>query len=310
MSDLPYEVLCHEGQRDEWLETRRLGIGGSDMPSILGLTNWGSALSVQTDKWGLGSDESGEERDQKFRLAHHQEAYLLAELSMELGIDFETFGYLLRSKEYPWAMCTPDGVAYNEVCVDGLGPALHWAQCKTSIMKSEWEEEVPAHVIAQMQHEMLVTGADHSYLPVLLYPNTFAWKLVERDQKYIDEVIIPTGTAFWAATEERVPYEIDGSEQTTRALVRLHPEDNGRTVKLDDTYWDDVRALESIATDLKILNEQKTLHQNRVRAAIGDATYGELEDGSGFSWKTGDRKEYTVAASKTKTLRRVKTVGR
>ena len=62
--------------RDEWLESRRKGIGGSDASAILGLNPYSSPLAVYLDKIGKSEDwftetsvyaskEKGEARIQK-----------------------------------------------------------------------------------------------------------------------------------------------------------------------------------------------------------------------------------------------------
>lgn len=294
--DLPYEVLCDESDREKWLDLRRTGIGGSDAPAILGQTSWGSATSVQASKWGF--DEPQEEREE-LRWGHLLEAPMLERLTEETKKRFTPFGMLLRSKEYPWAICTPDGRTFNE-------DPESWAQCKSTILREEWEDGLPDRVWTQVQHEMLVTGADHEYVAALLFPRTFVWTLVKRDEEYLNSTHIPAMAHFWELTQGHEAVEVDGSEATRQALGRMHPLDNGESIRLDDTYFELGRDLAGMKADQKALELETKGLENRLRAAIGDATFGTLPDGSGWSFKTQTRKAHEVKESTFRVLRRTK----
>jgi len=56
---------------------------------------------------------------------------------------------------------------------------------------------------------------------------------------------------------------------------------------------------------IRSLGKEKTGYQNKIKAEIGDATYGK-RGGVKFSWKTQARKEKVVKASEFRVLRREK----
>ena len=47
--------------RDQWLDGRRRGIGGSDISKILGLNKWESDLDLWMDKTGRADGSPGNE---------------------------------------------------------------------------------------------------------------------------------------------------------------------------------------------------------------------------------------------------------
>ncbi|MEU0941150.1 YqaJ viral recombinase family protein, partial [Embleya sp. NPDC005971] len=53
-------VLDADADRDTWLAARRLGIGSSDVPDILGVGDFGSPLRVYLDKVGELADDAGD----------------------------------------------------------------------------------------------------------------------------------------------------------------------------------------------------------------------------------------------------------
>ena len=50
-------VNTQEIEREQWLDWRRKGIGGSDVAAIVGLNKYKSALSVFLEKTGQKTDE-------------------------------------------------------------------------------------------------------------------------------------------------------------------------------------------------------------------------------------------------------------
>ena len=140
----------------------------------------------------------------------------------------------------------------------------------------------------------------------LLGGNKFVWRIVERDDKFI-AVLIRQCKEFWRRVVERDPPPADGDERTKRALFAMHPDDNGDTVALPaEVYESMADEIASLDAAISLAETRKTELQNKIRAALGDATYGVLPDGSGWSWKTQDRAAYEVQASKSRVLRRTK----
>lgn len=288
-----FEVIGHSDERDEWLELRRSGIGGSDAPAIFGLCSWASPSSIQADKWGLLDEPDDAEVLKWGRLL---EPAILAGLSEELGIEVRRDGRLLRSREHPFMLCTPDGCAANGV----------WVQAKNTMLASEWQDQPPERVWVQCQHEMAVTGVPEMVAAALLLGNRLKWAYVRRDEEFIQDALIPAESHFWNLTQEREPYPPDGSEHTKRALQAIYPQDSGRTVTLDGEFSAlDVERLRLLET--KKATEAALLEiENRFRHAIGDATFAALPNGATYSLKTQTRKAHEVKESTFRVLRRLK----
>jgi predicted phage-related endonuclease len=97
--------------------------------------------------------------------------------------------------------------------------------------------------------------------------------------------------AFWDLVESRTPPPVDGSEQTAEALKRLYAADDGSSVTLpaEAAQWDD--ALQTAKAAIKSAEETKRAIENQIKAAIGDATFGELPGGGRYKWGTIERNE-------------------
>jgi predicted phage-related endonuclease len=288
-----YEVIGHSDNRDEWLELRRSGIGGSDAPAILGLTNWASPASVQADKWGL-LDEP--EEAEHLRWGRRLEAAILGGLGEELGIPISSDGRLLRSLEHPFMLCTPDGR-----CADGVG-----VQAKNTMLAAEWQDGPPERVWVQCQHEMFVEGAPERIAAALLLGNRLVWQRVARDEEFIQDVLVPAARDFWKLTEAHEPVNPDGSEHTKRALQKLYPQDSGETVALDGHFIDLDNERLGLLEEKKIAEARLREIDNTFRHAMKDATFAALPNGTTFSLKTQTRKAHEVKESTFRVLRRAK----
>lgn len=71
---MPVKIVnCKEISREEWLEYRRAGIGGSDAAVIVGLNPWRSLSELYADKLGLLPDK---EDNEQMRIGRDLEEYV------------------------------------------------------------------------------------------------------------------------------------------------------------------------------------------------------------------------------------------
>jgi putative phage-type endonuclease len=294
MTDSAFDVLGDSSHREEWLKMRRSGIGGSDAPAILGLVPWASPTSVQMDKWGL-ADEPDEA--EVVRWGRRLESVIAAGLGEDEGWDLEPYGLLIRSRSHPWMLCTPDTRRRS----DGV-----FVQIKNTMKADDWNERVPEAVVVQCQHEMAVTGHARCIAAALVLGNRLRWAYVERDEPFIEHVLIPAERAFWEATQSMEPVAADGSEHTKRAYGRLWPQDSGETIALDGQFIDLDFERGELQGIVKTAQTRLDAIDNELRLAMKSATYAVLPNGVRYSLRAQTRKAHTVNESTFRVLRRSK----
>jgi predicted phage-related endonuclease len=207
---------------------------------------------------------------------------------------------IYRHSDYSWAMATLD-----RIIVDANGGeqfANLQLKNASAYVSSDWNEGIPVNYRIQVQWEMFVKGLDRSFLAVLIGGNEYRCYQEERDQKFID-AIIPHVQLFWDYVQSMTEPPADSSESCARALYRLHPDDSGESIALAASYQEVFDRIEEIKTEEKALQKEKNALNNRIKAAIGGATFGTLANGARFSWKTQERKETVQSASKFRVLR-------
>lgn len=287
-------ILQSDADRSVWLRERRSGIGSSDAPVILGLVKRASPLSLYADKIGMVDDD--DDAGEIARWGRVLEPVVMAEFAHVQGdAPYRMDGWLYRSNADPTRLCTLDAWLRDDVCEVKTAPES----------TPEWEEGgVPAAVFCQVQHQLLVTGLDHSIVVALLRGYRLRWSRVERDQKFIDEVLQPAEADFWHRVSTGRPPAPDASEATRRALALLYPDDSGETVTLPGEFIDlDLRRC-AIDEAVKALAQERDLIDNRIRAEMGAATTGTLSSGVSYTNKTVRKKSYVAKATQYRTLRR------
>jgi predicted phage-related endonuclease len=292
--------LTHHPDRASWLRARRSGIGGSDAPAILGVARYGkSPMSVWASKV-LPPEEDAD----SYTLARgrHMEGFIARRLREEAGlrsVDRESDFAIVTSAKDACLIYSPDAFATD---ADGT---LVLCEFKSRIRDArEWEESVPDDVVAQAQHGMDVCDLPACYVACDT-GSELRWTRLERDPKWATEVR-PRLIAWWneyVVTETPPPPTADDAD----VLARLYPRQaKGVTVALPGEMLaarDELNEAEAIksACETKIAEIK-----NRVRAAMGEAETGVLPDGTGWTWKTQQRKAYTVEAGESRVLRAFK----
>ena len=291
-----YKIIETSGQ-DDWLNKRLQGIGASEAPIIMGVNYRKSLLQLWGEKIGLL------EPDDLSNIEHLYwgsvlELPILRRFGESSGHLAMYSGELLRSSDHPWAQCTLDGWVLS-------GDERYPLEIKNSnaFMASEWESGPPPIYWLQVQHQLLVTGQKNGYIAALLGGNRLIWDEVQRDDIAIN-ALIAKGSEFWRCVVECI--QPDVTEHDGSALYRLHPDDNDEVVTLPSLFVGLSNELDSLKSSRKAISDEISLIENKIKAAIGDASYGVLPDGSGYSWKAQTRKAHTVKESTSRVLRRTK----
>lgn len=210
--------------REDWLERRRHGIGGSDVAAMLGISRYKSPISLWLEKTGMVEPEDLSDREPIY-WGNTLEDIVAKEFSLRTGKKVKRKNALLHHPQHPHMIANVDRLVIGERA--GL-------ECKTAgIRQAErWEgDEVPDEYYLQCQHYLCVTGLRKWYIAVLIAGQEFIWKEVQRDERII-AVLIEKEAEFWNLVETKTRPEVDGSQATADALGRMMPNSNGSEIVL------------------------------------------------------------------------------
>ena len=253
--------------REEWLQFRTGGIGGSDVSIIAGINPFKSVHQLWLEKTGQIEPEQAESEYSHFGTL--LEPIVRKEFTERTGIKVRQKHMLLQSSEYPFMYADLDGVI-NE----GGELAIFEAKTASQYKMETWEEGVPAGYILQVQHYMAVTGAKKTYIAALVGGNHFVYHVVERDEVMIAK-IIAMEKYFWETHViggvEPIP---DGSEATTNYFNSKFSESNGQIIELPEEALAICEEYERLSEQLKELETAKSAAANQLKSYLKEAEAG------------------------------------
>lgn len=174
--------------RKKWLESRRTGIGGSDAPAVAGVSKWMTPLAVYKSKRGEITEEPPPTPPMVWGL--RMEPHLRQDYSDLTGRTVRVPEGIIRHPEIKWMICTPDGLTDNERLLE----------IKTSRSREGWGEpgtdEIPAIVMLQVQHSLVVTALPVADVVLGVYGNDPLIYEVPAD-KEVQDPLIELERTFW-----------------------------------------------------------------------------------------------------------------
>lgn len=281
-------TIEHHPNRDSWLAGRTVGIGASESPILFG-HGWSSEFALYCQKRG---EWPAEPENERMLWGSRLEPVIAEEVALRKGWQLTDLGRwtTCRSVEHPHMTATFDRIIAP---IDHRGPGVLEIKNTSEHMREEWNDVgAPLRVQIQGQHQLKVSGFTWGCYAVLIGGNDLRIVDFERDDEFI-AMLVERCETFIARVREGRPPQVDGSGSTTSALSRLFSRDDGAAIVLPPSAieWDE--AIKLAQADMAKAEEIETLNKNRIREAIGDASFGDLPDRSGrWSWKankTGTR---------------------
>ena len=263
---------------EDWLEHRRLGIGGSDASVVCGINKYKSPVELWMDKSGqIPPQEAGEAAYWGTQL----ESIVRAEFTKRTGIEVTKPDVILQSEEHPFMLANLDGICE----VPDIGTCIFEAKTASAYKAGEWEDTIPDEYQLQVQHYMAVTGYAGTYIAVLIGGNTFRWKFVERDEELIS-MLIELEADFWNHVQDGTPPPLDGSNASAKFLSERFPSSTPKShITLPDTAADLLTQYDEACEQLETITEQKQKAENLLKEMMGDNEVGTTGDRV-ITWKS------------------------
>jgi len=181
--------------REQFLAERRLGIGGSDVAPILGMSKWKSALDVYLDKRGEASEQPDNES-------------MLWGRALEPVIRQQYAERTGRVVRVPEAAVVHSMHTFARANLDGVTDDGRLVEIKTARTAQDWgdpgTDEVPDAYALQVQHYLLVTGLAVADVAVLIGGSDFRLYEVHADTE-LQNMLIEREAAFWDCVQRGEP---------------------------------------------------------------------------------------------------------
>lgn len=268
--------------RQEWLEDRKKGIGGSDVATILGLNKWKSPYQLWLEKTGLSVSEDSTSEPAYW--GNVLEEVVAREFCKRTGKKVRRRNQVFEHPDYPFLRANIDRDVVGENAV---------LECKTAnqFLGKDWDgEDIPASYLCQIQHYMNVLNRDFTYIAVLIGGQKFVWKKIDRDQEVID-MITKRLVDFWENNVIKgIEPPLDGSQATTDYLSQQYANSSDREVVLPSTIDEIINSRKELAKTMKELKERDNKEKNKLIKALGerDASIGVTQNFV-ITWKSINR---------------------
>ena len=251
--------------REEWLESRRRGVGGSDVGIIMGVNPYKTIYELWKEKIE-GKEYTSSEAAYWGNIL---EETVAQEFKKRTGKKVAKVNYMLQHKDHEFMLANIDRRVVGESSI---------LECKTTneYNKKLWkDDEVPASYIFQCMHYLAVTGAEKAYIACLIGGQKYVYKEIARNEELID-IMIQRETEFWECVKNKIPpAESKASE--------LYIKDNGEKIQID--LMNELLLWDKIIDQEKELKAEKEECKESIQEKMKDsqiATFGERK----VTWKS------------------------
>jgi len=290
------EAAIKTESREEWLNVRKRGIGGTDISAILGLNPWRTPLDVYLDKTGRAEDTVGNEEAMYWgTVLEDAVARRYAEVTDRR---VQRVNFTLRIPGTP-AMANIDRAAINpeiakrvRVLEDGHSLTTdRILECKTAHAlaanrSDEWGEpgtdEVPEHYWLQVQWYLGITGAATGDLAVLFGGQKHVIYTVEADRELFSDLLEEASRWWRDHIEADLPPEPSSADEMRR-VWRSHTD--GKTVAVDVTVAEALADIARFRAEIKDLKAAIERREAIVFSAMRDAEAAEYQGRVLATWK-------------------------
>lgn len=155
--------------REEWLEERKKGIGGSDAATILGLNPYKTSIQLWEEKTGRkqAEDISNKPYVQYGTKAeeHLRELFKLDFPQYEVSHQENT---IIKHPTYPFLFASLDGQLVDKETGELGVLEIKTSEILRSMQKEKWKEKIPDNYYCQVLHYLNVTGYSFAILKAQL----------------------------------------------------------------------------------------------------------------------------------------------
>lgn len=260
----------------EWLERRSKGIGASEIGKLLGLSHFGTPLSVWRQKVGLDGPEP---ENIAMMMGHLLEDVVAQRFAIETGykiIKASAADIIYADPDKPYMRVTPDRIVK-------VGKEKHLLECKSTSMKVD-ENNIPYPWLCQVQYQMRVTGIHVCYLAWLINGRDFGYVKIDFDKEFSD-YIEGVVTDFWT---NNVLANVEPECITPEDVMAKYPaSDPDSTIEADEEAKSDILELVRLNKIYKDAEGKIKALKSRIQVYLGEKEM--LTSGNDIlaTWKTG-----------------------
>lgn len=281
-------VLPASADRADWLNTRRNGIGSSDVANALGV-GYKTAQHVYYDKRDeLPHDDDAGEAALWGTL--HEET-VAREWARRNRSVVRRVG-IVAHQDHPHRMCTLDRRVTE--CPLSAGVRERCAlevKTRNAFVAGKWRREVPDDVLAQVLWQIAVTGYDHIHVAVLIGGNDYRQYVIHRDgnEQLIADITTICDRLWHDIQTGRIPDHNGDPDQLIDLYEQLNPNREGAAILDKTDAYEQLLEYESGRLEEKAGKKRKDTAKARLVELLGGAEIGIFGNDYAYGYKPSSR---------------------
>lgn len=267
--------------REEWLAARKLGIGGSDIAALIGMSPYKTPLQLWMDKTGRAEEQFDDDSVERMHWGTVLEDVVARHYADQRGVKVQRINTMMRHPDIQIALANVDRVIVEE------GTRARWdnglvkgarnvLECKTAHAlarnSADWgtpgTDEVPQHYWLQCQWYLGITGLPFSDLAVLFGGQKFATYTIAADRKLFDD-LLDEANGWWVKHIEGDTPPAATTEDDARRLWKSHIA--GKEKIVDVLVADAVQQLAETKEAIAALEKDEQELRDVILADFGEA---------------------------------------
>lgn len=268
------------GFSSQKIEERKLGIGGSDMPIILGLSNYKTPYQLYLEKKGIVS--TGDQMSPLQYWGNRLEAIIRDEFSLRNEVSVHVPDTLVHPF-YDFLRANIDGYIVE-------WDSILEVKCSSQYMAHEWGEDgsdsIPMSYLVQVAHYCSVMNIKHAYIAVLIGGHDYRQFKYTRDL-ILEKKLLDSATLFWEAVQkDNAPPPINIID-----LKMMFPKHApGKVINISDDIYPHLQKLADAKAKIKELQEIEEDSRFNIMQYMNDCECLTDEEGRPLvTWKVNKR---------------------
>lgn len=279
-------TIIKPGNRTEWLEHRKSGIGSSEVASILGLNPYETPYQLWRRKKGL---EREKEETFAMKAGHYLEDAVSLFWADETGrevIKSSAGDFLYVNREKDYLRVSPDRIFW----IPGLpknNQNKGILECKTTQMTID-PDDLPKHWFCQVQYQLgvsefgqgslawLSAGREFGYKDIALVPDFFGWMVGEVDRFWVDNIL--------GGKEPEATSVAD-------IITKFARHTEGKVVEADESILKAYTRLKGVRDEISALEKRKEELEETIKLGFGDAEAISYEGQTLATWRAAKDSE-------------------
>jgi len=301
-----YEVVADAGDRETWLAARRTGLGASEAATVMGTNPFESPYTLFMKKTGqIPEEDDSPVAQERMKWGLRLEPLIAEQFHEATGrkVFKGMGGLLLRSRDYPWLIATPD---YEQRLKPRVVAGLLEIKTTAEHNAEYWATDTPVSYQCQLQQQLIVSARRYGSICCLIGGQQFRYKHYVEHKRF-QRALIRKTHEFWEMIQRGEAPAPDASESTYETLQKLR--ESGQALDLPPLVVEWFEQMQEASARRSQAEKDYKEAKRLLASAMGTASYGIFPDRPGvLKFVTVEKPGYTVEPQRYRDLRYSKKV--